>query len=185
MSASAEAYIDVNTRRRDSRIAVTNGSSSSSKLRNRKANVLKNASTRLTPTPSGNRRSSKLVTSNHSKFLRVDLEALIRDDEVWDSLREDQQARLIARMGLTGKITQKENGKYVNAMTIADPAYFNIAKAVERFEKHLKAGHLDPEWIARATDASERRARGEFANFEEGKGREEVVEDESKGKETC
>lgn len=77
----------------------------------------------------------------------------------------DQQKRLIERSGLEfiTDIKQLPSGKWPNLWNLAqEKEHIALDEAVERFQRNLRAGKLDPEWRANAKSAAVKRARGDF-----------------------
>lgn len=98
-------------------------------------------------------------------------------------MKADQQQRLIKRSGLefVTDIEQLPNGKWPNIWKLAqEKEHIALDEVVEKFQRNLRAGKLDPEWRANAKSAAVKRARGDFVRQdtldEEG---EEDVEDSS------
>ncbi|TID20006.1 hypothetical protein E6O75_ATG07466 [Venturia nashicola] len=115
--------------------------------------------------PELSNRNYKKITSKASRLGNIDLEAFLKDDRVWNSLRPDQQQRLIERSGLefVTDIKQLPNGKWPNLWDLAQKQqHIAIDEAVEKFQSNLRAGKLDPAWRANAKSAAVKRARGDF-----------------------
>ncbi|QDS76783.1 hypothetical protein FKW77_002161 [Venturia effusa] len=107
----------------------------------------------------------KKITSKTSRLANIDLEAFLKDDRVWNRLRPEQQRGLIKRSGLefVTNITQLPDGRWPNVWNLAqDNEHIALDEVVEKYQRNLKAGKLDPEWRANAKSAAVKRARGDF-----------------------
>jgi hypothetical protein len=105
------------------------------------------------------------VTSKRSRVRKIDLEAFLKDDKVWNSLTIDQQRKIADRSGLHyhTEVNPLPDGKLPNIWKLAEEhEYMNLEDMAEDFQSDLNAGMLDPEYRVDAKRAGIRRARGAF-----------------------
>ncbi|KAE9973703.1 hypothetical protein EG328_004261 [Venturia inaequalis] len=132
--------------------------------------------------PEISNRNYKKITSKASRLGNIDLEAFLKDDRVWNKLTSNQQQRLIERSGLefVTDIKQLPNGKWPNLWNLAqEKEHIVLEEAVEKYQRNLRAGKLDPEWRASAKSAAVKRTRGDFMR------QDTLTEEEDEDGEEC
>jgi hypothetical protein len=153
-----------------------------------KARARGKARTAAAPRPSKKWDPDHLVTSRKSALAARpahQLAGLLADPRAWECLAPAQQRRLLALLppAPSERIADAEaallgsggggggGGGEGGERPLPNVLRQRLARSeawqsdVRQFQDDLAAGWLDPEWLAGATLASERRARGEFDDF--------------------
>lgn len=113
-----------------------------------------------------------VVCDSNSPLVNIDLYALLMKDEAWTSLQKDQQRTLIAMLPNAPVVEEDEDGNLPNVVKARVERSDAFKADIRMFKEDLEAGRLEPEWQLMARRAVQRRANGDFDEYERQKRQE-------------
>jgi len=114
-----------------------------------------------------------VVTDPDSPLVAVNIQSLLMKDEAWTTLSKDQQRQLISMLPNAPNVEPDPNDELPNLLQATLQKSAAMKADIRLFKEDLGAGRLEPEWQLMARRAIQRRANGDFDEYEKQK-REEI-----------
>jgi len=114
-----------------------------------------------------------VVTDPDSPLVAVNIQSLLMKDEAWTVLSKEQQKQLISMLPSAPTVEPDPNGDFPNLLRATLQKSAAMKADIRLFKEDLSAGRLEPEWQLMARRAIQRRANGDFDEYEKQK-REEI-----------
>ncbi|KAI9375868.1 Asx homology domain-containing protein [Aspergillus egyptiacus] len=114
----------------------------------------------------------KLLTSDKSQLIDLDLVKLLARPEAWECLEDDEKREILALLPENVYSGAEPPSDEANSKIPSIPQSFlrysnHWRDAIRNFQIDLQNGRYDPQWQREAEEAVQQRAAGKFDNFKE------------------